>query len=113
MMDVYHDALIYPGTTGMIATIGQYFTWPGWTMTIKRLARECDKCQRYKLTAGKCYGKLVRDNHPRNAHLNDVQMDLICLWSVDIKYPDNSTRPHSTTALTCIRGVVSNKCPDF
>ena len=111
LLEWYHDQLIHPGTTRMMATIGQAFSWPGWSSDIKHLVGNCDKCQRNKITAGRRYGKLPRDNRTRDIPWNDVHVDLIGPWSVDVTLPDGSTQPHSISALTCIDSAT--QWPEF
>ena len=53
LIEWYHDVLKYPGTTRMINTINKNFGWPGLISDIKKFVKNCDKCQRYKLTARK------------------------------------------------------------
>ena len=86
----------------MTVTIGQFFAWPGWTSTIKEFIKGCDKCQRHKLTAGKRYGKLPRDNRTRSIPWNNVHVGLIGPWAVDVQLEDGTIKPFNINALTCI-----------
>ena len=95
----------------MTHTIGQFFAWPGWTSRIKDFVKGCDKCQRHKITAGKRYGKLPRDNRTRSIPWNDVHVDLIGPWTVDVEVEDGSIKPFPINALTCIDSAT--QWPEF
>jgi len=98
----YHLQLLHPGATRMINAITQHFAWPKMHATIWAEVINCRDCQRYRITVGRRYGHLTRNNHDHPTPWKDVHVDLISPWSVDVKYPDGATHPKEITALTAI-----------
>ena len=90
LIDRYHDVLKHPGTTRMINTINKNFGWPGLIAGIKKFVKNCDKCQRYKLTARKKYGKIPVDDRKRIEPWDEVHVDLVGPWPVHVKVKDTN-----------------------
>ena len=84
MVEWYHENLRHTGTKRTASTLRQYFDWPGAVEQIKQYIKKCPKCQMFKLTGVKKYGKipLSDDNDNDLIPFHTVQVDMIGPWSV-------------------------------
>ena len=66
IIEQYHNALLYSGTTRLIKIISTHFEWPGWQKDVNNFVNTCYECQRFKITGKKSYGKI-----PLSSSLHD------------------------------------------
>ena len=45
IIEWYHNALLYTGTTRLIKTISPHFRWPSLEKDVKNFVNTCDECQ--------------------------------------------------------------------
>ena len=58
MVEWYRENLQHAGPERTAKTIRQHFNWPGAVEQIKKYIKKCPKCQMFKLTGVKKYGKI-------------------------------------------------------
>ena len=80
----YHENLKHPGQKRMYLTMNKHYSWPKMRIDIERHVAACDTRQNFKLTTKKKYGKLsLKDNSTLDL-FEDVQVDLIGPWRINI-----------------------------
>ena len=57
LLQWYHLTLQHPGVKRMQATLKENFYWPGVDAAVQKIVKNCDTCQRCKLTTVKKIGK--------------------------------------------------------
>ena len=54
----FHNNLHHPDEDGTRNTIKKHFAWPVISKMIDAVVKDCDQCQRNKITVSKNYGKV-------------------------------------------------------
>ena len=83
-MKWYNENLKHPGQKRMYMSMNKHYSWPKMRIDIERHVVTCDTCQKFKLTAKKKYGKLPLKDNVAPEPFEDVQVDLIGPWKIDI-----------------------------
>jgi len=94
LLQWYHLTLQHPGVKRMQATLKENFYWPGVDAAVENLVKNCDTCQRCKLTAVKKYGKIPLPADSKLTPWEEVHVDLIGPW--DVRY-NSSDAPGKST----------------
>ena len=84
MIEWYHENLQHAGSERTAKTMRQHFNWPGAVEHIKKYIKKCPKCQMFKITGVKKYGKIpLPDNNDTDTiPFHTIQVDMIGPWSV-------------------------------
>ena len=85
----FHNNLHYPDEDGTNNTIEQHFVSPGMSKMIDAVVKECDQCQRNKITGAKNYDKVTPTNDRGVPPCDTVHVDLAGSWTVEFKLTDN------------------------
>ena len=82
----YHDSLKHPGYDRLLETMRLHFNWPGMAKALETYAKTCDVCQRYKITAGRKYGKLpLAVDWDKYGPWQCVHVDMVGPWNIRYK----------------------------
>ena len=57
---------------------------------IKYIIETCDTCQRNKIRSQRKYGKIPTDDRQRDEPWQDVHVDLVGPWSVDVIHEETN-----------------------
>ena len=101
-MNWFHESLSHPGQKRMYNTMALYYTWKGMKEDINDFASTCKKCQKYKKTALKKYGKLPVRNDIAPDPFHTVQIDLIGPWKIEIAQTNSSVAVKEIKAVTVV-----------
>ena len=109
----YHVMLKHPGAERLLATMRTHFNWPGMTKTIENYVKNCDICQKNKITGNKKYGKIPLAEEWDNFNPWEcVHVDMVGPWKVKYKLTTSGkTITVDLLALTMIDRVTS--WPEF
>lgn len=68
----------------MYLRMNKHYSWPKMRIDIERHVAACDTCQKFKVTDIKKYGKLSLKDNAALEPFEDVQVDLIGPWRINI-----------------------------
>ena len=113
IIEWYHVMLKHPGAERLLATMRTHFNWPGMTKTIENYVKNCDICQKNKITGNKKYGKIPLAEEWDNFNPWEcVHVDMVGPWKVKYKLTiSEKTISIDLLALTMIDRVTS--WPEF
>ena len=82
----YHISLMHNVATQMLNTIGIHFGYPGIHHDCEELVKKCNKCQCYKITGKRNYGKIpltpkLHDKEPWHV----IHVNCMGPWTVNFK----------------------------
>ena len=108
MVEWCHEKLQHAGPERTMKTIRQHFEWPGSVDQVKKYVKKCPKCQKFKLTGVKKYGKVPLPDEDDSYMLpfHTVQVDMIGPWSVKFNMLGKSIK-RNVQALTIIDRATS------
>ena len=87
----YHESLQHSGPERTSSTLRAHFDWPGAAEEVKRFVRKCDKCQKFKITGVKKYGKIpLLQEEESLTPFDVVHLDMIGPWGVKFSRGDKT-----------------------